>query len=148
MRARNKFIKPPSADRVLLVKALGLIIAVRLGLWLLPFPRLRTLLNSISTARLGQNTPDPGLVRHVALVVKTIARYIPRATCLTQALVTKVLLTRRGQSATLRIGVCHGSRGEFIAHAWVESNGDIVIGDENLSLEGFTSLPGAGEGII
>jgi hypothetical protein len=148
MRRLNKFLHLPSADRRLLVNSLWLIGAVRLGLWLLPFPRLRRVLTSLSKATSKLNEGDPIVIRRVAWAVTIASGYIPRATCLTQALATKVLLARSGQPAALRIGVSYGACGEFIAHAWVESNGDVVIGNENSTLKGFTSLPLAGEEII
>ena len=60
------------------------------------------------------------------------SRYVPRATCLTQALTMQVLLERAGYDARLRIGVARGDEGQFQAHAWVESQDGIVIGGSDL----------------
>ena len=60
--------------------------------------------------------------------IEIAARRIPRATCLTQAIAAQLLLARYGNASTLRLGVLTSS-GQFKAHAWVEHNGGIVIGD-------------------
>ncbi len=64
----------------------------------------------------------------MASSVRRVSNYVPAASCLTQALATQVLLSRRGQVSNLRIGVTRGAKDEFKAHAWLESNGEIIIG--------------------
>ena len=59
---------------------------------------------------------------------------MPAATCLTQALVTKLWLARTGHHATVRIGVARSDGGELQAHAWVENSGTVVIGGSESSL--------------
>jgi hypothetical protein len=59
-------------------------------------------------------------------------------TCLAQSLAAQVLLTRRGYPTLLHIGVVRGEGGQFQAHAWVESEGKIVIGGSDL--EHYTPL--------
>ena len=49
-------------------------------------------------------------------------------TCLVQALALQVLLEREGFPASLCIGVARGQRGQLEGHAWVESQGRILIG--------------------
>jgi hypothetical protein len=49
-------------------------------------------------------------------------------TCLNQALAAQMLLAQRGYPALLHIGVAKGKEGQFQAHAWVESEGKVVIG--------------------
>jgi hypothetical protein len=71
---------------------------------------------------------ENALVERIAWAVSVTRRYVPAATCLTQALVTKFLLDRYGHHAIMRIGVRRSDSGLFQAHAWVESNGKVVIG--------------------
>jgi Transglutaminase-like superfamily len=59
-------------------------------------------------------------------------------TRLNQALATQMLLARRGYPALLHIGVAKGKEGQFQAHAWVESEGKVVIGGAGLGC--FTPL--------
>lgn len=146
MRRLNKFLRLPSADRRLLLNSIWLVWAVRLGLWLLPFPTLRRLLAKLSKGTSSQMNPD--LLSRVAWAVTVSSEYIPQATCLTQALATKILLGRRGQPAVLRIGVTREEGGEFLAHAWIESNGEVVIGGSGSLLKRYTAIPNAGKDII
>ena len=59
--------------------------------------------------------------------------------CLSQALATQVMLGRRGRSATLRIGVAN-EEGAVKAHAWLETEGKIIIGGSQ-SRNRFSPLP-------
>jgi hypothetical protein len=126
--------------RRFLVKTLLLVWVIRLGLWLIPFRTLRRLIDKVAG--------NPGESRHtgwptagqIAGTVELASRYVPKATCLTQALTTQLLLGRYGHPAALHIGVARSEMGEFQAHAWVESNGVVVIGGSKSELEHYTPL--------
>ena len=114
-------------DRQLLAASVLLAGALRLGLWLLPFGVLRALLAWLVPTQPArpeeQLAPD-----RVAWAVMVASRYVPRATCLAQALATQALLRRAGCPARLQLGAARSERGQFEAHAWVESRGRVVIG--------------------
>ncbi len=78
----------------------------------------------------------------IAWAVGVAARRVPGASCLTQALALQLLCRRRGYPTQLQIGVERkGSR--FRAHAWVERDGKVIIG--NLAdLGSFLPLPSVG----
>src|SRR5437762_3453984 len=140
MRRLLKFWRMPSAERVLLCKSLALVIAVRLGLWLIGFHTLRAWLAKL-TRRQSAVQPRRDIdTAKVIWAVQAVSRCVPCASCLTQALSTKVLLDRRGQAVNLRIGVAKGPHGQFQAHAWVEQKGKILIGGLK-DLGQFTPLP-------
>lgn len=69
-----------------------------------------------------------------------MSRYVPAASCLTQALAMLVLLNRFGHSSELRIGVVKNDADRLKAHAWVECEGKIVIGSR-MDLSRYTVLP-------
>ena len=138
MKRLRKFLQLPSAERRLLVKAALLLGAVRLGLWLLPFRTLRRVLTQLGQGFEGLYKLDQCSEDRLAWGVTKASRYVPKATCLTQALATQVLLARRGQPALLRIGVVKGEEGRLEAHAWLESRGEVVIGGSEL--ERYTQL--------
>ena len=75
--------------------------------------------------------------------VEVTSRYVPRATCLTQAIAAQTLLARRGYRSQLRIGVARDRDGAFIAHAWIEHEGRIVLGEREGQT--FTPLPSPGD---
>lgn len=62
--------------------------------------------------------------------------------CLTQALVGETLLIRSGIPARLLIGVRKQAGEGMLAHAWVESSGQIVIGGKTrLNIQEFQNFP-------
>ena len=134
MRRVHKLVRLSPADRRLLIRAAWLLGMVRLGLWLLPFARLRRLL--AKARRATCSVP----MDKVTWAVSVMGRYIPVATCLAQALATQALLVRCGHPASLRIGVARSKGRQLQAHAWVESEGRIVLGDLE-DLAHYTPLP-------
>src|SRR5262249_38228377 len=104
-----------------------LVVAVRIGLWLLPFSVMLRLMNRFGDAP-ATGKADARAVRKAASAVAATSRYVPYATCLTQAMATRVLLGRLGPHSPLRIGVVRSARGRLEAHAWVESGGTIIVG--------------------
>jgi len=133
------FLRLPSWDRRLLIKATVTVGAVRMGLWVLPFRILRRIVSTTTTANEVQ-TADRTTINRVVWAVWTASRYVPAATCLTQALATQVLLGRRRQPACLRVGVAKGEDGQLQAHAWVESDGAVIIGGSESELGQYTPL--------
>lgn len=124
----RKFLALSDRDRRLIVSAVFLLGAIRLGLWLLPFQTLNRLVQKISQVNTDLQEVNLANVDRVAWAVSVASRYIPGALCLAQALATQVLLGRRGYQTDLRIGVARGKKGQLRAHAWVESGGKIVTG--------------------
>jgi Transglutaminase-like superfamily len=140
MKRLREFWSLPPSYRRLLITSLLLLGIVRMGLWLLPFQTLRRLLAHTTREVAGAWGGDQASINQVARAVTVASRYIPAASCLTQALATQVLLSQRGHQASLRIGVARSYVGEFQAHAWVECQGKIVIGGAQ-ALSRFTSFP-------
>jgi hypothetical protein len=139
MRGLLKSIRLKSGDRKILIKAVTLLWAVRIGLWILPFQRLRELLSKRTRYAVAATQPDTTLVERITRGVNLMSRYVPAATCLAQALVTVTLLEEAGLPACLRIGVAR-SNGKLEAHAWVESKGEVIIGGTHVDLTRFTVL--------
>jgi hypothetical protein len=136
MRRLRRLLGLSPEDRRLLLRAWRLEVVIRLGLWLLPFRSVRRRVAS-TRHRVGPATPA-GTDQRIEWAVTSAARYVPAATCLTQALAAKVLLNGAGRPARLTIGVeRHGD--SVRAHAWVEGDGGVMIGDHDL--ERFTVLP-------
>lgn len=133
----TKFLRLPAWERDLLVRAILTLGVARVTLKLLPFARVRRFL-----------TPRPGspATREITPVAVRWAvghaqRVIPDATCLPQAVTAEALLTRGGHPCVMRIGVTKRDGGRFLAHAWVESRGRIIVGDLPEGLGEFAHLP-------
>jgi len=139
MKRLLRFLRLPSDDRKLLARSGILLWAVRVGLWLLPYEKLRHILLGKPGPTLTKDV-DGASVESIVRSVQLMSRYVPVATCLTKALVTVKLLEEAGQPACLRIGVARLELGKIEAHAWVESRGKVVIGGTHVDLSRFTVL--------
>lgn len=138
---RNFFRLPP-AERRLLLKTVLLMAATRFGLSFLSFSTLRRLTGK-RMVRGDIDAGRPAPVERIAWCVRVASRYIPRATCLTQALTAQMLMVRRGYRVELCIGVARDAAGAFNAHAWVVHEGRVVVGEAGY--EEFTPLPQVAE---
>jgi len=135
MRKISKFFRLSNAERGLLMRAVVLVGTMRLGLWLVAFQRLIAWqTHAPAFLRADSRTPP----EQVRWAVEVASRYLPgAATCLVRALAAQALLA--GRDSHLRIGVSKGEHGRLAAHAWVESEGEIVIGGS--AYDGFVALP-------
>lgn len=123
------FLKLPAEKRILLLKATLLLAVIRLALWILPFQMLRRLIVRITPSDADSPTTVDYATREV-WAVKKASKYLPGfRNCLVQALAAQILLARRGNPAFLCIGVARAESGKLTAHAWLESNGDVILGD-------------------
>jgi hypothetical protein len=136
MKRLRKFFRRPRAEQRLFVTAFFLLVVARLGLWLRGYP---------ATARRLQRFERPGrrpgpavAAEQIRWAVATAADYVPRSTCLVQAMAGSVLCRRAGIAADVRIGVGRDPERGFEAHAWLESNDRILLGEEEI--ERFTAL--------
>ena len=132
-----KFLRLPWAERTLLLRALATLAVARVAVWVLPFRIVRKLL---TPRRLGRRS-DAISTERVRWAVGIAQRVIPDATCLPQAVTAEALLTRAGHPVLLRIGVMKTPAGRFLAHAWAESEGRVIVGDLPTGLGEFAHLP-------
>jgi hypothetical protein len=111
---------------------------VRVGIWVLTFRQTRGILQSLARRHYQQTGADPAVVDRIAWAVTVAGRYVPRATCLIQAVTAYLLLNQAGIPARAQIGVRRDSEDRFLAHAWVESGGRVILGGRDAI--GFTPL--------
>jgi hypothetical protein len=125
-------------DRRLLFNAFVVVAMTRLALTLLPSRLIIRAAVRISSARPGVRTR--GLdARRITWAVERVSLRIPGATCLTQALSAHMLLWRHGHPSRICLGVARTEQGDFRAHAWLESQGRIIIGADGVAT--LTRLP-------
>ena len=127
----SKLLRLSRAEKAVLLQAVAWLVWIRFLLALLAFRHASWLVQR--WARSARTELDanhrPTLTAHrVGQLVTAAAYRIPGTTCLPRALVTQVLLCRHGHGAELHIGVNRDSQGRIQAHAWVETEGRVVIG--------------------
>jgi Transglutaminase-like superfamily len=129
MQQLHKVLNLSVPERQLLIHTFVLLGTIRLGLWLLSFQTLQNLLERASQKPRKLALSEPLPIGKITEAVHRSCRYMPgQVKCLAQALTTQVLMKQHGYPSELRIGVTKGESGKLEAHAWIESQGKVVIG--------------------
>jgi hypothetical protein len=120
-------------ETLFLARCVAVVAAVRLGLTLFSYNRVRSLVTRLEASN------DAGIadLRRIAWGVAAAARLVPGASCLTQALAGQYLLARQGNASKITIGIERDSGSQLKAHAWLMSGHHIVLGG---SINGYTHL--------
>lgn len=123
-----------NAARRLTIEAAGRLLHARALIALRPLSTWRH--------RLGTPVPTPPIsadaspqARYLSRVVERAAGYLPlEMKCLPRAMALHAMLARRGIPGTLTFAVLPGTGRGAIGdlHAWVQSNGEVVIGASEL----------------
>lgn len=139
MNAVVRFVRLPWQRRILLLRAASRLVAFRVALPLLPFPKVRHL----AERPVGRTRGRAPATDDLAWAVAAAARRLPGATCLAQSLALQSLLGSHGYDSSLRIGVAKAADGALRAHAWLDHDGRTLIGGVESS--SFVPLPIAGQ---
>jgi hypothetical protein len=137
---------PPAAEtrgspgRRLVVEACLALVAMRVALRCVAFARLQRFTARLRSAGAARPADPPSVVAAVDAAARRVAR---RHGCLAKALAAQLLLARRGRASTIRFGVRHGPAGEFAAHAWLECDGAVLVGADEL--ETYAPLRASGD---
>ncbi len=129
MERVHKFLHLSLRDKSLLVQSVFLLMTIRLGLSLILFKKILKFINRENHKYSGVNNKDRITLDRIVWAVEVGSRYIPRTTCLNKALTAQILLAKYGYQSSLHIGVAKNGDKKLDAHAWVESQGDILIGN-------------------
>ncbi|WP_296744351.1 lasso peptide biosynthesis B2 protein [Mesorhizobium sp.] len=138
MRNWSRLRSLSGREMVFLAHCLAVVAVVRLGLTFSSYNWLRSMVTRLD----ARNTASLGDLRRVAWGVAAAARFVPGASCLTQALAGQYLLARRGSASNIRIGVERDTGKQLKAHAWLVSGNHIVLGG---SMSGFAPLVDHGQ---
>jgi hypothetical protein len=126
MRKLRRFAQLTMAEQLILIRVLLVVGVARATLWILPMEAARKLVASATTGTAGYS------IKQLLWAVKVTSRYLPGATCLTQALAAQAPLTRSGYPSQVEIGVAKNESRRFQAHAWVVCQGEIVLGGQQV----------------
>jgi hypothetical protein len=127
MRKIYRLLRLPLAGKFLLLRALLLITAIRLGLRFVPFVKLKAWVESIGNQPAKRQ--QYFTVHGVTWAVNWAARLTPGgAKCLAKAWTTQILMHQQGYPVDLKIGVAKADAGRLKAHAWIEIEGQVIMG--------------------
>lgn len=128
-------------------RAIGMKRSALLGISLLTVCWVRILLLVASHRSVTRLMPaaaeldaPKSMAMRIASAVQRAARFVPAATCLTQALAVQFLLAARGYKSEVRVGVRHDDQGVFEAHAWLVSGSDVVIGGTSAEIVKYAQI--------
>jgi hypothetical protein len=136
-RRLRRFGELDSRRRGLLAEAVTCLLAARLALIFIPFPRLARRLGAFvppADPRVAQAgieiAPDqPRIAEDIGWAVTRAARSVPfGAVCLPQAMAAQVMLRRRGIKSVMHFGAARGREKPLDAHAWLDAAGVEVTG--------------------
>jgi Transglutaminase-like superfamily len=122
-----RFLAWPYRKKKLLFQVFYMVVCIRISLWVFPTKFFNTSISGVELA-VEPRQPDWPIIHEVVAFVKYCSRFVPYTTCLTQALATRIVLRRLGQHCVLQIGVDKDQNHKFLAHAWIEVDGKIIIG--------------------
>jgi hypothetical protein len=128
MKRVLKFIKLQWAEKILFAEALLIVLSVALVLRFVPFRVFKASLSKRLSEEIKNAPADWAQINKIVRSVSFISRFVPFTSCLTSALAAMLLMRRKGQYSVLRIGVTRDAEQKFKAHAWLETNGCIIIG--------------------
>ena len=107
------------------------LVAARVMLLIMPFPKLAVSLSGESRPEVG--APDSELLRRIGAAVGAAAGNVPwRSDCFPQAIAGHMLLRHHGCGSTIHLGVERGSGDDLNGHAWLTSGDTVVTGGEDL----------------
>jgi len=128
MKKFLNFFRLPFAEKLLLGESLVLVALIGFGLRLIPFKFFKKSLRKRLAEEAKQAPIDWKLINLIVRSVRSVSRFVPFASCLPQALTAMFLIKLKGQHTELKIGVAKDENQLFKAHAWLETNGRIIIG--------------------
>ncbi|GGD41048.1 lasso peptide biosynthesis B2 protein [Croceicoccus pelagius] len=124
--------------RLRALEAMALLLAARMIVRFVPLRRLGRILGKSEPYALRQDVgavsaEDELAARQCAAAVRRAAFRLPGTLCLPQAIGLRWMMERRGMDSTVVVGIRPaGERGTaHDLHAWVELNGQTILGDSD-----------------
>jgi hypothetical protein len=133
MQWLKRFVRLSQAERSLVLQAALLIPVVRVSLAWLSLRTVQVLAMHVTWGDGEALSP-----RRIAWAVRSAGYFVPRSTCLVQALAAQALLIRHGYRPRLTIGVAKSGFDQFGAHAWVTCEDEVLIGGADIG--NYTAL--------
>jgi hypothetical protein len=136
-RRIKQFSQLPGPEKQILFLAWQRAWQVRLSLWFYSYKQTRSRIEDqfIANEKKAKNTVSAA---RIAYLVIAASKWVVSSTCLSRALVGEWMLKEAGFDPSLHIGVKKGEEKDFEAHAWLEIDGEKLIG--GTAAEGFKQI--------
>jgi hypothetical protein len=122
-----QLLRHPRRRQRLALEAALVLAGLKATMTFLPYRRWQHLVAVASGGDRGSLSPDE--LADIVWAVDRVGRTAPRIfTCLPRALTASLMLERRGAHPALCIGVMRPAEAEVTAHAWLEVDGEVVLG--------------------
>ncbi|MCC7551746.1 MAG: lasso peptide biosynthesis B2 protein [Methanobacterium sp.] len=135
----SSFIKLSSKDKILAMESLFWLIMIRVMLWIFPFSYVQKRVQKIADYIFVDDSNVP--LQRISLMILASSKYVPRASCLVQALAGYLLFSKYGYNTLIKIGVSNED-GVFEAHAWVEHDEKVVLGESEKKYKTIMDVDG------
>ena len=126
MNAIRKFARLNTHERRLILRTMAILLWVRLTLRLIPIRWMYR----VRPRRPGPPTAET--TDRLLWSVTCAGRWIPGLTCLVQAFALHLLMAGEGRESRVQVGFTNRN-GALEAHAWVESEGQILLGGPDVA---------------
>jgi hypothetical protein len=135
-RRLAKFFRLSFSDQRLLMRAALAVVCAKLAIRTLRLPAARAAVTRLEGLVW---IVRPACADRIVWAVETAGGAIPgMKNCLVQAVAAEAMLIRAGHPCELRIGAAKIGPRDLIAHAWLESEGTVLIG--NFELDRYAPL--------
>lgn len=128
MRKLNNFTRLSGLEKKLFFKSFFLMLFIRFSFYFFSFKSIYQFLKN-RKLRNNKVQEKSGEYKIILESIQKAGRYIPGCTCLIKALAAQYLLREQGYDSQLQIGVLKDQQQSLKAHAWLEMDGKVVIGE-------------------
>lgn len=141
-----RFARKPVRVQATIVGSGVLLLAVRASLGVFPYRRVLSSVERLAHRFSARRPHSISEAKSRANVIESTAAHLfPANPCLPQALVVCLVFWRNRLPASLEFGAARSEQGALEAHAWVESEGEIVIGEAE-KMAAYARFHDVGEG--
>ena len=134
-----RFVRADAAERSVFCTAVLSMNAVRLALPFVSVQRIIALSNRLSRRWQARAAGTPDVERAARRIIQA-KRFCPLSTCLSESIGAHFVMSRLGHESELRIGVAKSGE-KFEAHAWLECEGNVIIGNASPEGKQYVRMP-------
>ena len=138
MGTLRKFLALPAPDRTLVLQALVAVVNSSIVVHLFPSSYVTS---SLRRKQWTLGTSPRYSVEQIVWSVAAVSNRVPGSSCLVRAIALSRLMFANGHECRIDIGVKKSPEGKLAAHAWVQHEGQVILGGEAEEFKVIASFP-------